>query len=630
MRFQPPRLTDAIRERSIFYNRIRVVKVVIFLSLCVLAARSLYLQVIAHEKFAAKSESNRVHLQAIVPHRGIIQDFHGRTLATNKTVQSVFFSSAIAKEFEVDNTKVLATIGKTLRFHPLSQKELQLRFSLRKRKNQKFLIKNDINESELARLMVRRHQLPGLVIETSNSRYYPYGEAFAHAVGYLGLITQEDLQGSRFNDKNYRGTQQVGKTGVERYYETILHGEVGWQKVEVDAKGRVHRVLSRVQPTHGSDLRLGLDAQMQELALSLMEGKRGSIVAIEPATGRLIVLLNSPTFNPNLMVNGVDAVTYKKLISARSRPFFNRYARGRYPPASTIKPMYALSALQAKVIHPKVTIYDPGYFQLEGASQRYRNWYRRGHGVVNMKRAIRISNDTYFFSLAHRMGYDQLSKSLRAFGFGKKVSLDVDSESAVYVPTPEWKYLRFNARWFAGDNLNMGIGQGFVLSTPLQLAAATSVLANRGRWVRPRLLFGINNKWVNNWTNTQTIQDISADEIHWKFVVDAMVSVTSHPEGTGYKAAKKLPYKIAGKTGTSQVINLQRDDSKIKDVVTEYTRDHALFTGFAPVQDPQIVVTVIVENGGSGGSDAAPIAVEIIDNYIRNKRSSLSSLGSVQ
>ena len=630
MIFRQPRLTDVIRERAIFYNRLKVVKIAILLALCLLAARSLYLQVIAHEKFAAKSENNRVHLQAIAPNRGIIKDFFGRTLATNKSVQSVFFSPAIAKESGADNDKILAMIGKILRFGPLSQEQLKKRFSLRKLKNEKILIKNNISKSELSRLMVRRHRLPGLVVETSSSRYYPYNEAFAHSVGYLGLITQKDLQDSKLSSQNYRGTQQIGKTGVERYYEDLLHGEVGWQKVEVDAKGRVHRVLSRLQPTHGSNLHLGLDARMQELALSLMSGKRGSIIAIEPATGRLIVLLSSPSFNPNLMVNGVDAVTYKKLVSEKTMPFFNRFARGRYPPASTIKPMYALSALEAKVIHPKKTIKDPGYFQIEGDNHRYRNWYRRGHGIVNMERAIRISNDTYFFSLANQMGYKLLSQSLKDFGFGKKVAIDVDGESPVYIPTPEWKYLRFNARWFAGDNLNMGIGQGFVLSTPLQLAAATSVLANRGRWVRPRLLLGIDNKWVKSWTNTVPIQDVSADKKNWETIINAMVSVTSNPEGTGYKAAKKLPYKIAGKTGTSQVINLQRDDSKVKKIITEYTRDHALFTGFAPVKNPQIVVTVIIENGGSGGSDAAPLAVELIDSYIRSNSSTLSHLGSAQ
>ena len=622
-----PKLIDATRERLLFLNRIKFVKVAIVLVFCVLAGRVLYLQVIAHEKFASRSENNRIHLQAVAPSRGHIKDYHGRILATNKRVQSVFFSPAIAKEAHADTAQVIAQIGEILRFQPVSQQELVERVMTNTRKSQNILIKSDISEAELARLMVRQHQLSGLVIKSSSNRYYPYSEVLGHAVGYLGLITRKDLQDPRFNNPNYQGTQQIGRSGAERHYESLLHGKVGWQKVEVDARGVVHRVLDRKQPSHGSELRLGLDAELQKTAWSLIAGKRGSVVAIEPDTGRLMVLLSSPAFNPNLMVSGVDAATYKKLTSSRAQPFFNRFAQGRYPPASTIKPMYALSALQSKVIDPKERIYDQGYYQIEGDPRRYRNWFRSGHGFVDMSRAIRVSNDTYFFGLAERMGYNLLSTSLKEFGFGRAGAIDVYGEATSYIPSPEWKYVRFNQSWFAGDNLNMGIGQGYVLVTPLQLAAATSVVANRGRWVRPRLLFGIDNKWVKDWQNVEPFVDVSADAEHWQLVIDAMVSVTNNPEGTAYRAAKATPFMIAGKTGTAQVVNLLTDDSNKQALAEgEYTRDHALFIGFAPVTNPKIAIAVILENGGSGGSDAAPIAVKIIDTYLRSKRYQLSQL----
>jgi len=600
------------RERRIFLQRLRVVRAVCVLLVLVLAWRVGHLQLLQYENYSLAAEENRIQLQALEPQRGEIIDYHGGLLATNRMVRSVYYLAGQLKE-DPQTITFLATL---LDIDDNELKRLRERVEKQNSK-QPLLLKSDITDKQEAALMVRGHRLPGLLMRNSYERYYPYGESFSHVIGYVGQVTKAIAGRPDFDKKRYVATDLVGRSGLEAHYEDLLQGYPGWEKVEVDVRGRVRRVISGSEPRPGKRLRLGLDAQLQSLTRNLLGDRKGAVVAIEPATGRLLVLLSNPGFDPNLFVRGLDSGTYGILMGRKDKPFFVRYSQGRYAPASTIKPFYALSLLRRKLVDPKKTIYDQGYFQIEGDKRIYHNWYRRGSGRVNLDRAIRISNDTYFFTQASLVGRQPFVDSLREFGFGGKVSIDVAYEGAGFIPTPEWKLSRFQQGWYTGDTINMSVGQGYLLVTPLQLAFATALLANRGKAVPPRLLVGVDGKEISSWENYSAPQDLSADNKWWNFVTDSMVSVMRHPEGTGARVGRGLPYRIAGKTGTAQVFTLEQDQKYDARKLRKELLDNSLFVGFAPADNPRIAIAVIIENGGSGGRAAAPLAGQVIDAHLR-------------
>jgi penicillin-binding protein 2 len=474
----------------------------------------------------------------------------------------------------------------------------------------------DLGEEEIARMAVHRHEFPGVEVRAELVRYYPHSELTAHALGFVGRINREELQ--RIDPVNYAGTNYIGKSGIERFYEQVLHGTVGYQHVETNARGRILRVLERVNPVPGEDLQLHLDLRLQRKAYQLLEGRRGAIVAIEPETGGILALASVPGFDANKFVTGISVEDYRNLSTDIDKPLFNRALRGQYPPGSTIKPMMAIAALDSGVTNRERRIWDPGYFQLREGGRRFRNWNRSGDGWVDLKYSMARSNDVYFYEVGVEMGVSVMAEYLAHFGFGEDATLDVSGALSGLLPTADWKRAARNEPWYPGDSVNMSIGQGFMLATPLQLATATTLIANRGIWVEPRLLKDIRgDRSVNEFLPTETHEPlILKNPDDWEFVVETMEEVMHGARGTARSSGKGASYRMAGKTGTAQVFSLAEDEEYDEEQVRERLRDHALFVGFAPSHNPKIAVAVIVENGGGGSSTAAPVARALFDAWL--------------
>jgi penicillin-binding protein 2 len=533
-------------------------------------------------------------------------------LAENRPV----FSVTLVPERVGDMEQTLAKLGRLLDVSDEDRERFRRLLQERRRPFQALPLRYDLNEQEIARLAVHRHELPGVEVAAELVRYYPHGELTAHALGYVGRINRQELQ--RIDPVNYAGTNYIGKSGVERFYEGLLHGRVGYQHVETNARGRTLRVLERENPVPGEDIELHMDLRMQRLAHKLLDGQRGAIVAVEPSTGGLLALASVPGFDANLFVTGIGVDAYRELSESPDNPLFNRALRGQYPPGSTLKPMLAVAGLDSGATTRDKTIWDPGFFTLKTGGRRWRDWKRSGHGWVDLKDSVAQSCDIYFYEMAVDMGVDTMHDYLSRFGFGEDATLDVSGALSGIVPSRDWKRAIHNEPWYPGDSVNLGIGQGFMLATPLQLATATSVIANRGTWAEPRLLKGVmGDVTVDEVLPRQTHQAIALKNPDtWEFVADAMAEVMHGTKGTARGAGRGASYRMAGKTGTAQVFSLAEDEEYVEEDVRERLRDHALFVGFAPVDNPKIAVAVIVENGGSGSGTAAPVARAMFDAWL--------------
>lgn len=603
---------DVAAERRLFQRRTTVMLGVVLFMLGILVARMYQLQIVEHDIYTTLSDKNRVQVQSVAPPRGLVYDRNEELLAENRPV----FGVTLVPE-RVDGME--NTLGKLSSILSISEEDME-RFQRRlrepRRPFQPLPLRYDLNEQEIASLAVHRHELPGVEVSAELVRYYPHSELTAHALGFVGRINRDELQ--RIDPINYAGTNYIGKSGIERFYEALLHGQVGYQHVETNARGRTLRVLERQNPVPGEDIQLHLDLRLQRLAHELLDGRRGAIVAVEPDTGGLLALASVPGFDANQFVTGISVDNYRALSEDLDKPLFNRALRGQYPPGSTLKPMLAVAALDSGATTRDRTIWDPGFFQLQSGGRRYRDWKRSGHGWVDLTDAVAESCDIYFYEIAVEMGVDTMYEYLAQFGFGEDATLDVSGALSGLLPSRDWKRAVRNEPWYPGDSVNMGIGQGFMLATPLQLATATSLIANRGRWVEPRLLKDIRG-------------DRSAEEFlpppdhdplilnnpdDWEFVVDSMAEVMHGTKGTARGAARGAPYRMAGKTGTAQVFSLAEDEEYEEEEVRERLRDHALFVGFAPLDDPQIAVAIIVENGGSGSGTAAPVGRALFDAWL--------------
>jgi penicillin-binding protein 2 len=614
------RLKDHSKESRTFKIRAILAFAVVVSLLLVLIVRMFYLQVVEHERFAAMSEDNRVQLQPVPPNRGLIYDRNGVLLADNRPSYSV----TILKEEVKDLDKTLADLRDLI---PITDKEV-LRFKKRLRQRRRSFesvpVRFRLNEQEIATISVNYHRLPGVRVEAELIRHYPYGETLVHAMGYVGRINEAELQ--RVDERNYSATHYIGKLGIEKFYEDQLHGEVGFQKVETNARGRVMRVLERTDPQPGKDIQLHLDIRLQQITERLLEGRRASVVAIDPKTGGILTLVSKPGYDPNLFVTGISSKDYEALRDSRDLPLFNRAIRGGYPPGSTVKPITALAAIDTGAVSPGYTIFDPGWYTLTKGGRKYRDWKKFGHGRVNMNEAIAQSCDTWFYDVAHKMGVDPMSDYLGRFGFGSVTSLDLPEALGQILPSKEWKKRRRKESWYTGDSLNLSIGQGFLVSTPLQLATATAVIANRGKWVQPRMLQGIKTEAEDGNQNLEMPEVTSVQlprkdvvlnqEKNWDVIIKSMHDVMHSETGTARLSGAGAQYKIAGKTGTAQVVGIKQDEEYDAEKLAEIHRDHALFVAFAPIDDPQIAISVVVENGGGGSSTAAPIARKIMDAYL--------------
>ncbi|GAA5173638.1 penicillin-binding protein 2 [Modicisalibacter zincidurans] len=607
MRKRRSALKNPEQEVRIFRNRSLLAVAVVILLSGGLMARLVYLQIFQQEAFATRSENNRVRVEPLPPTRGLIYDRNGLLLAENRPT----YNLTIVPERVDDLGATLDLLVGILELPEQQEAVFRKRAYQRQRPYQPALLMSELDERQIARLAVNRYRLPGVEIEGQLLRYYPNPVLMSHVLGYVGRINAEEL--AELDSGDYAGTHFIGKTGIEKQYEEQLQGDAGLRRVETNARGRVLRELGRTDPEPGKNITLSIDARLQKLAYDLLAGRRGSIVAIDPPSGEILAMASSPGFNSNLFVTGISYEDYRALREDIDLPLYNRSVRGQYPPASTVKPYLALAGLENAVITPQKTIYDPGYYKLPGFDRRYNNWKRSGQGRVDMSRAIEVSNDTYFYNLANLLGIDALSSSMSRFGFGEETSYDVYGASQGLMPSRKWKRESRNQVWFPGETLSVGIGQGYWLATPLQMATAMSVLANRGKWVTPHLARKIGDEMVKP---PPAKEDIKLPDKWWDLVIQALEAVLSGNEGTARRAGKGLEYRMAGKSGTAQVFSLANDERYNADELDERLLDHALFTAFAPIDEPRIAVAVVIENAGGGSSNAAPLARQLIDAWL--------------
>ncbi|OUM29446.1 penicillin-binding protein 2 [Pseudomonas putida] len=612
---QPIRLKDHEKDARLVRNRVVVGAVAIMLLICVLIARLYYLQIIQYDYHSTLSENNRVHVQPIPPTRGLIFDRNGVIVADNRPS----FSLSMTRERAGNWQEVLDTIVEVLDLTADDRALFEKRMRQGRRPFEPVPILFELNEEQIARVAVNQFRLPGVEVVAQLVRHYPQGAHFAHSVGYVGRINEKELK--TLDPVNYSGTHHIGKTGIERFYEDDLHGQVGYEEVETNARGRVLRVLKRTDPKPGKDIVLSLDIKLQEAAEAALGGRRGAVVALDPRTGEVLAMVSQPSFDPNLFVTGISFKAYAELRDSIDRPLFNRVLRGLYPPGSTIKPAVAIAGLDSGVVNASSRVFDPGYYQLPNYDHKYRNWNRSGDGWVDLDTAIMRSNDTYFYDLAHKMGIDRLSSYMNKFGIGQRVSLDMFEESAGLMPSREWKRATRRQAWFPGETLILGIGQGYMQATPLQLAQATALIANKGVWNRPHLAKTIEGQVPVDDNPMENI--VLRDKSDWAKVTHGMEQVMHGARGTARKAAAGAQYRIAGKSGTAQVVAIKQGEKYDRNKLQERHRDHALFVAFAPADNPKIVVSVMVENGESGSGVAAPVVRQIMDAWLLDENGRL-------
>jgi len=610
----PSRVTikDYLFESHLFMQRSIQALIFSAVLMAILLGRLVYLQVLAHEHYITLSDDNRIKILPLPPNRGLIFDRNGIILADNLPSYRLEITPEQIHDMQetLDGLATLINIRDVdrerfdkLRARTPSFKPVPLRFHL--------------SDEEVARFAIDRHRYPGVDIVAGLSRHYPHGPLLSHALGYVGRIDERDLQ--RIDASNYSGTTHIGKVGIEKTYEETLHGTVGYRQVETNAEGRVLRTLVRTPPVPGENLYLTLDAELQNTTEQAFGERAGAAIAIEPDSGDILAFVSKPTYDPNLFVNGIDSETYKALRDDDNQPLFNRALRGQYPPGSTLKPFVGLGGLEQGITSEHAHTFCPGYYQLPGKDRKYRDWKRSGHGSVDLTSAIAQSCDVYFYDLALSMGIDRLHDFLAQFGFGERTGIDISGELPGLLPSREWKRGARNQPWFPGETLISGIGQGFMLTTPIQLASATATLSKYGRRMKPHIVAST-QKYDDPELSPiarEPVLDMTVEDRHdWEVVIDAMREVVHGRHGTARKVGEGSEYEFAGKTGTAQVFGLKQEEKYDAEKLAEKLRDHSLFIAFAPVAAPKIAVAVIVEHGGSGSAVAAPIARTILDTYL--------------
>ena len=605
-------LKDYRIESRRFNNRIIFSAFLVLIALGLLLSRMVYLQILSHEHFTTLARDNQVKLIPQPPTRGLIYDRNGIPLAENLPAFSLEITPEKVPANQLDET--IENLAEIVEINA-SDKERFHKLRKQKRRFESIPIRVRITPEEAALFAVNKHRFPGVEIAARLTRIYPQGLVTAHALGYVGRISQKDLQ--TIVESEYAGTTHIGKTGIEKSYESVLHGKVGLQQVEVNALGKLVRVLEETPSSPGRSLRLNLDVKLQQVAMEAFGEENGAAVAIDPRNGGVLALVSKPGFNPNLFVEGISSVDYRALQQDDSNPLYDRALRGQYPPGSTIKPFVGLAGLESHIITEHTSKFCIGFYQLPGHKHKYRDWKKSGHGATDIDKAITQSCDTYFYQLAHDMGVDDLQTYLANFNFGEKTGIDLVGERSGVRPSRQWKRKRYNQTWYPGETVIMGIGQGYFLTTPLQLAAATAAIANDGIYYSPRIVSEIVNEDTEEITKIPpVIKDIPIGDMeNWNHIRAAMANVVEGERGTAKHLANN-EYRIAGKTGTAQVFTVKQEEEYDEETIEKKMRDHALFVAYAPIEDPQIAVAVIVENGGHGGSAAAPIAKRMMDAYL--------------
>jgi penicillin-binding protein 2 len=611
-------LKNLDRELARFHGRLKVGAAFVALLATALLARGFYLQVVQHDHYIQRAESNRISRVPAAPNRGLILDRNDRILAENYSAYTLELTRA--KTGDLDAT--LAVVGGLIEITPGQLRRFR-RLLSESHEFETVPLKSKLTDEEVAIIAANRYRLPGVEVKARLFRNYQAGPGMAHVLGFVGRINDRDLQRLRDDgrEQNYKGSAHIGKTGLEQSYESLLHGRTGFVQMETDASGRAVRMLSRIAPVPGKDLRLHLDAELQAVAEHAFGDYLGGLVALDPNTGGVLALVSRPGFDPNLFVDGIDPVTWKSLNESPDRPMVNRALRGVYPPGSTIKPLLALAGLELGLRKPSDSISDPGFYSLPNSSHQFRDWKRGGHGVVDLRRSISQSCDVYYYRLAVDMGIDRMHDYLAQFGLGQKTGIDLDGESGGLLPSRDWKQRRFKQAWYPGETVIAGIGQGYHLTTPLQLAVAAAMLANGGVRIEPRLVQAVRDPIAHTWQPQPggARAQLAITPKHLEVVREGMMDVM-RPGGTAARSAAGAPYTIAGKTGTAQVVGIKQGARYDADRLARKHLDHALFIAYAPTENPTIVVAVMVENGGSGSGVAAPIARAVFDYYLTGKR----------
>ena len=601
---------DAVRENRLFLNRIIASILAMLLGVTLLILRLLYLQVSGHQQYASLSRENQVKIAPITPTRGIIVDRNGEPLADNY----VTFSLEVVPEQVADLEELLKDLRAII--HLTDAEVADFRALKAKRKEYESVpIRLGLSEEDVARIAVKLPWLPGASIRTRMMRNYPYKDLAAHVVGYIARINEKELQ--ELDPSQYQGTFFIGKNGLERSYENLLHGRTGHQEFEANVRGRVVRQLGTVPATDGAKLTLSLDIGLQKVAMDALGDFRGAVVAIDPTTGQVLALASKPSYDPNPFIQGIDRTSYDALQKDEAKPLYDRATRGAYPPGSTVKPLEALAGLELLNLSPGARIACPGYYRIPGSAHKYRDWAHSGHGSTDMHLAIMQSCDVYFYELAVRLGIRRLHDFMQGrFGLGKVTGIDLPGEKSGLYPSEDWKKSKRKQDWSLGDTVIAGIGQGFVTATPLQMAKAMAILANRGLAVEPRLVSRIRSdmELEDPYPRANPPEGTPIDPGQWETVVSAMVDVIQ--KGTAHRISYGLDYKIAGKTGTAQVFTVAQNQSYKSMRLTQSMRDHAWFVAFAPADAPKIAIAVIAENAGHGGTVAAPIARAVMDHYL--------------
>ncbi len=605
-------LKNSVAEHALVHRRLLLALVLVFICFTILFSQFYRLQIIHHEKYQTQSHENRVHLQRLAPQRGLIFDREGRLLAENRPSYMLVVYRDQIKELEptIDGLVTIGVIDE-------QEKEAFYQRANNYRKFEAVPVRLNLSERAMARFVAHKYKFDGIEVQATLMRHYPQAELLAHMLGYISRINSKERE--MVDSENYSATEYYGKIGVERFYETELHGEVGYEYVETNARGKVLRSLDKIPPVPGKNITLHLDLTLQQTAYDLLGEHRGAIVALDAKTGGVLAAVSKPSYNPNWFAQRITHAQYDALRDDIDLPLFNRVLQAQYPPGSTIKPFVGLAGLEERVVTMQSKVYDPGWYQITDDERFYRDWKREGHGFVDFIHAMEQSCDVYYYDLAFKLGILPMHQFLDRFGFGKATGIDIYSERVGINPSPEWKRSQNRGRWFTGDSLNMGIGQGFMLATPMQLAFATNIIANRGRVLVPQMVAEVGNT-IFPIKESESVK--LKNETNWHNVILSMQGVVHSWRGTGFRLSQGLTYKMAGKSGTAQVVGIAQGEKYDASQVAIRKRDHALFVAFAPVENPLITVAVVVENGESGSAVAGRMARDVIDTWIQKQGAS--------
>lgn len=606
-------IQDFAAESRLFNHRAVFAVLFVVLMFGIIVFNQYQLQIVSYQDYQTRSEGNRIKVVPLAPNRGLIYDRSGILLAENRPV----FSLELIPEQINDMAATLAELATLIEF-TAEQQDAFLKQVRAQRRFNSIALKEQLNDQEVAILAANQHRFPGVTVEARLSRHYPFGDLFTHALGYIGKINSRELQQLELDGElaNYAASRDIGKIGLERFYQRELHGTMGYQEVEVNNRGRSIRVLRSVPAVSGKNIQLGLDVGLQLTAQQILKQHRGAIVAIDPRDGAVLAFYSNPSYDPNLFVHGISSANYNELLNSRDRPLINRVTQGVYPPASTIKPHLALLGLETRTISTSTKIWDPGYYTLPNSDHRFRDHIRWGHGWVDIYTAITKSCDTFFYDMGIKLGIDRISEYMHKMGFGERTGIDIMEESSANMPSRGWKRARHNQPWYPGDTVPLSIGQSYWTTTPLQLAVATTPLLNRGKLVTPHMVTAFNNGEITaaNLIPPRQVLEVE-NEQNFAVVMDTMYQTVNTLGGTAYRAFLGTEYRSAGKTGTAQLAAIAQDAKYDADAIDERLRDNAMYVGYAPYDNPTILVVVALENAGGGGSNAAPLARQLMDYY---------------